>query len=42
MSPSLYFALLALTLRLRLLRGGRYERLVAIVCLLATLATVAA
>jgi hypothetical protein len=40
MSPSLYIALLALSCSYAFYRGGRYERLVAAVCLLGTLATV--
>jgi hypothetical protein len=40
MSPSLYIALLALSCGYAVYRGGRYERLVAAVCLLGTLATV--
>ncbi|WP_037552401.1 hypothetical protein [Sphingomonas sp. URHD0057] len=40
MSPSLYIALLALSCGYAFYRGGRYERLVAAVCLLGTLATV--
>jgi len=41
MSPSLYIALLALSCGYAFIRGGRYERLVGIICLLGTLATVA-
>lgn len=41
MSPILYWTLLALTCGYALVRGGQYERLVAIVCILASFATVA-
>lgn len=41
MSPILYWSLLALTCGYALVRGGQYERLVAIVCILASFATVA-
>jgi hypothetical protein len=40
MSPILYIALLALSCGYAFLRGGRYERLVAGVCILGTIATV--
>jgi hypothetical protein len=40
MSPILYIALLALSCGYAFLRGGRYERLVASVCILGTIATV--
>jgi hypothetical protein len=41
MMPILYIALLALSCTYAFCRGGRYERLVAAVCLLGTIATVA-
>lgn len=41
MSPILYISLLALSCGYAFVRGGRYERLVAAVCLLGTVATVA-
>jgi hypothetical protein len=41
MSPILYISLLALSCGYAFFRGGRYERLVAAVCLLGTIATVA-
>ena len=40
MSPILYIALLALSCGYAFLRGGRYERLIAGVCILGTIATV--
>jgi len=40
MSPTLYIALLVLSCGYALYRGGRYERLVAAVCILGTVATV--
>jgi hypothetical protein len=40
MSPILYIALLALSCSYAFLRGGRYERLIAGVCILGTIATV--
>jgi len=40
MSPILYIALLALSCGYAFLRGGRYERLIAGVCILGTVATV--
>lgn len=41
MSPILYWTLLILTCGYALYRGGRYERLVAIVCIVGTIATMA-
>jgi hypothetical protein len=41
MNPILYISLLALTCGYAFYRGGRYERFVAAVCLLGTIATVA-
>jgi len=41
MNPILYLALLALSCGYAFYRGGRYERLVAAVCILGTVATVA-
>ena len=41
MSPILYWTLLALTCGYALWRGGQYERLVALVCIVASFATVA-
>ncbi len=40
MSPILYWTLLALTCGYALLRGGRYERMVAIICIVASFATI--
>lgn len=40
MSPILYISLLVLTCGYALHRGGRYERLAAIICIVATVATV--
>jgi hypothetical protein len=40
MSPILYWTLLILTCGYALYRGGRHERLVALICLLATVVTV--
>lgn len=40
MSPILYIALLGLSCGYAFLRGGRYERLIAGVCILGTIATV--
>ena len=40
MSPILYWSLLILTCGYALYRGGRYERLVALICIVATIATV--
>ena len=41
MSPILYWTLLILTCGYALYRGGRHERLVALICIVATIATVA-
>ena len=41
MSPILYWTLLTLTCGYALYRGGRHERLVAAICIVATIATVA-
>lgn len=41
MSPILYWSLLILTCGYALYRGGRYERLVAVICIAATFATIA-
>jgi len=41
MSPFLYITLLALSCGYAFYRGGRYERLVAAICILGTVATVA-
>lgn len=41
MSPILYWSLLILTCGYALYRGGRYERLVAVICIAATIATMA-
>ena len=40
MSPILYISLLVLSAGYALLRGGRYERFAAIICVVATIATV--
>jgi len=40
MSPILYWSLLILTCGYALYRGGRYERLVALICIVGTFATV--
>lgn len=41
MSPILYWSLLALTCGYAFYRGGRYERIVAAVCIIASFATIA-
>ena len=41
MSPILYWTLLILTCGYALYRGGRHERLIAVVCIVGTIATVA-
>jgi hypothetical protein len=41
MSPILFWSLLALTCGYAFFRGGRYERIVAVVCIVGTIATVA-
>lgn len=41
MSPILYWSLLILSCGYALYRGGRYERLVAVICIVATVATMA-
>src|ERR687889_1233199 len=41
MSPILYWTLLILTCGYALYRGGRHERLVAVTCIVATIATIA-
>ena len=41
MSPILYWTLLILTCGYALYRGGRHERLVAAICIVATIATIA-
>jgi energy-converting hydrogenase Eha subunit C len=41
MSPILYWTLLTLTCGYAIYRGGRYERVVAAVCIIGTIATVA-
>jgi hypothetical protein len=41
MSPILYWTLLILTCGYALYRGGRHERLVAVICIVATIATIA-
>ena len=41
MSPILYWTLLILTCGYALHRGGRHERLVAVICIVATIATMA-
>jgi hypothetical protein len=40
MSPILYWSLLILSCGYALYRGGRYERLIALICIVATFATV--
>ena len=40
MSPILYWTLLILTCGYALYRGGRHERLVALICIVATIATI--